>query len=352
MEVVDALNRDGEYPIKIVSNEEIKEVIVNNVSAVNGMDIQKVAGEIASCDIMCTAVGVNILPRIIPNMAEGIRKRYDNGKRELNIIICENLIGADKYIKSLLKDELGEKYDSYIENSVGFVEASVGRMVPVMTEEMKEGNLLKVWVEPFCTLPVDKEAFKGEIPEINGMEPSEPFEYHIQSKLFLHNMGHALTAYLGYANKLEYIWQAIENPFIKDIVSKAMAASALALSKEHGKSHEMVQVYADNLIERFGNKYLGDTVARVGRDIKRKLSSNDRLVGAANLCKKHRIDNKEILTGIALGLCFESDDPGTLEVQKMLSEIGIKEVLKELCGFEEGSDEIKRIVEIYDSLKK
>lgn len=39
-------------------------------------------------------------------------------------------------------------------------------MVPVMTPEMQEGNKLKVWVEEFCELPVDKEAFKGGIPEI------------------------------------------------------------------------------------------------------------------------------------------------------------------------------------------
>lgn len=45
--------------------------------------------------------------------------------------------------------------------------------------------------------------------------------------------------------------------------------------------------FSAELIDRFGNRLLGDTVERVGKDTKRKLSENDRLVGAANLCLKH-----------------------------------------------------------------
>ena len=39
-------------------------------------------------------------------------------------------------------------------------------MVPVVPEEKKNGNPLSVFVEPYNILPVDKDAFKGEIPEI------------------------------------------------------------------------------------------------------------------------------------------------------------------------------------------
>ena len=39
-------------------------------------------------------------------------------------------------------------------------------------------------------------------------------------------------------------------------------------------------------INRYDNKLLGDTIERVGRDTKRKLSENDRFVGAIRLCLK------------------------------------------------------------------
>jgi mannitol-1-phosphate 5-dehydrogenase len=154
---------------------------VRNVSAVDGSDAMQVAIEISNCDIMATAVGVNILPKIIPNILLGLKRRWsEKNYKPLNIIICENMLDANIYVENLIKDELttGEKvlFDKY----VGIVEASIGRMVPIMTEEMQEGNILKVWVEEYCELPLDRAAFKGELPEISHMITYSPFEFFIQ----------------------------------------------------------------------------------------------------------------------------------------------------------------------------
>jgi|LSQX01.1.fsa_nt_gb mannitol-1-phosphate 5-dehydrogenase len=348
-EIVDLLNAKGQYPIKIVSNELCEEIIIKNVSAINGMDIETTAQAIADCEIMCTAVGVNVLPGIVSNIARGIEKRFKESQKPLNIIICENLIGADDYLRGLIKGELDEKYHSYIDNKIGFVEASVGRMVPIMTEKMKEDNPLKVWVEPFCTLPVDKDAFKEGVPRIKNMIPSSPFEYHIRSKLYLHNMGHSLTAYLGNLKGYKYIWEAIADDSIKKICIDAMKSSAIALSIEYKKDKSEVLEYAQNLISRFGNKHLGDTVERVGKDIKRKLSPNDRLVGAAMLCKRLNIDNDSILEGIAAALRFSSDDSGTNEVIRILNDEGIEAALTKICGLKEGSNEYAKVISKYNN---
>ncbi len=208
--LIDKLNTDKSYPIKIVCNDYQKEILIKNVRAVHSNDA---VDEISTADIIFTSAGVNVLPYIAPALREGIACR----KTGVDIIICENLIHADKYLKDLIKPA----------DNIGFVEASVGRMVPVMTDEMREGCLTKVWVEPFCTLPVDKAAFKNPIPELKGMIPSEPFEYYIQTKLYLHNMGHAIAAYLGMKKGYEYIWQAMENDEILETVKNAMYASAM-----------------------------------------------------------------------------------------------------------------------------
>jgi mannitol-1-phosphate 5-dehydrogenase len=65
-EVVDELNDKNKYPVKIVANDGNKEVVVSNIRAVNGLNIDNVADEIANADIMATAVGVKALPKIIP----------------------------------------------------------------------------------------------------------------------------------------------------------------------------------------------------------------------------------------------------------------------------------------------
>lgn len=286
--MVEKLNGDKCYPVKIVSNEKQEEVIIKNVRAVYP---ENAPDEIATADIIFTSAGVNVLPYIAPVLKEGLDKRESG----VDIIICENLMNADSYLKKLV-NTTNEK--------VGFVEASVGRMVPVMTDDMREGNINKVWVEPFMTLPVDEEAFKNPIPEIKNVVPSKPFAYHIQSKLYLHNMGHAIAAYMGMNKGLEYIWQAMEDEEIASTVKEAMYASATALSLEHGKNKEDVIAYADDLMFRFKNKFLGDTTSRVGRDARRKLAADDRLLGALTLCQKHNIKADAIKTGIMAALDY------------------------------------------------
>jgi mannitol-1-phosphate 5-dehydrogenase len=291
-ELIDKLNADHSYPIKIVCNEYQREVVIRNVRAVHSKDA---AEEIATADVIFTSAGVNVLPHIAPVLREGLARRSTG----VDIIICENLIHADQYLRDLVQPA----------DNIGFVEASVGRMVPVMTEEMREGDIAKVWVEPFCTLPVDKSAFKNLIPPVKGMLPSEPFDYYIQSKLYLHNMGHAIAAYLGMQKGYEYIWQAMADADIYETVKEAMYASVSALHLEHGKPKEEITAYADDLLFRFQNKYLGDTTKRVGRDAQRKLAPNDRLMGALRLCQKHKAPTENIKCGImaALDYVFERE---------------------------------------------
>jgi len=285
MPVVDQLNKDNEYPVKIVNNEKKEEHIVKNVHAVDGRDIARVGDKISNADIMATAVGVNVLPRIIKPICAGLKKRYNQNKGPLNIIICENLIDADKYLRGLIEKEMGEPYKAWLDENLGLVEASIGRMVPVMTDKMREGNILRVWVEPYDELPVDKNAFIGKIPKLNNLLPFSPFGFYIKRKLFIHNMGHALCAYYGWQKGYATIDECILDDDIKNKVESAMKESAAALHDEYGIAIDLIHANIDDLIMRFGNKVLGDTVVRVGKDPIRKLGYNDRLAGAALYCQ-------------------------------------------------------------------
>ena len=69
--VIDGLNRDGRYPVRIVSTEGHEDIEVEHVRAVNGNDREAAAEAIAEADVMATAVGVNVLKFIVPNLAEG-----------------------------------------------------------------------------------------------------------------------------------------------------------------------------------------------------------------------------------------------------------------------------------------
>ena len=348
-EIIALLNKDKEYPVGIVSNKGVKDVIVKNVYGVDGGDLELVSEEIAAADVMATAIGVNVLKFIAKPIALGLKKRFERNLTPFNIIICENLIGADEYLKGLITEQIPE-YADRINNEIGFVEASIGRMVPVLSDDKKQGNPLRVHVEPYDYLPLDKNAFKGEIPEVEKFYPFAPFNLFIQRKLFMHNMSHAVSAYLGYLRDCEYIYEAIADYDIKYVAFKALTQSALAVSKENGVDIESLLAHADDLLYRFTNKALADTVARVGKDTKRKLSSNDRLIGAINLCDKHGVPCEYLCIGVAAGLNFDPDgDEASKEVCAYAKEFGAKEALKKYGGYEGRMTDL--IVSLYEMIR-
>ena len=300
--VVRALQEKHCYPVRYVSCEGYEDVLIENVTAVNGNDTEAATEAIAACDIMATAVGARILKFIVPNIVAGLRRRWSRTEAPLNIIICENLNDANKILEGMLKEQLSEEEKKLFDARVGLVEASIGRMVPVQTEEMKDGDPMRVCVERYGFLPVDKAAFKGAVPEIKNMVPFEPFDFFIKRKLFIHNMGHATCAYLGDLLGLTYIYEAIAVPEIRIIVQNAMLESALALSKRYGASLADLQLHITDLLGRFTNAALKDTCQRVGGDPARKLGPDERLIGAAKLAMDQGVTPAYMAIGAAAGL--------------------------------------------------
>ncbi len=334
-EVVDKLNIDGEYPVKLVSNDSTQEVIVKSVSAVNGANQSAVAAVILDADIMATAVGVNILPRIADNIASGLDARAQAGKGPLDIIICENLIDADKFLRSLLVTKVRPESLDYLNSGVGLVEASIGRMVPVMTDEMRGDNLLRVVVEPYEELPVDKDAFKGDIPKLRNLVPFSPFGFYIRRKLFVHNMGHALCAYYGWQKGYTYVYESVTDEQIANNAKQAMLDVALALSQEYAIPYTELVDHVIDLLNRFANRVLKDTNARVGGDPIRKLKNTDRLVGAALYCIQNGQSAAGIIPGIAAGYRFNNpSDAAANEIQQCIINNGIEETVKKYSGID------------------
>lgn len=274
--VIDRMNADKEYPLHIVGEEE-KIVTIKNVRAVSGNDKEAAVAALLEADIAATCVGANAIKFIIPNLSAGVKARVAAGKKPLNLLICENLMDADSYIHGLLADVLSE---NELEN-IGLVETSVGRMVPVPKKTSEDENPLKIAVEEYGVLPVDKAAFKGEVPEIKNIVPFTPFHYYIERKLYIHNMGHAVCAYFGKLKDCEYIYQSIDNDDVRLLVHNAMLESCDALSSKYGTPIKPLLNHSSDLLRRFTNKALGDTCQRVGADIPRKLANSDRLTGAA-----------------------------------------------------------------------
>ncbi|MEG2858144.1 MAG: mannitol dehydrogenase, partial [Clostridia bacterium] len=211
----------------------------------------------------------------------------------------------------------------------------------IQTPEMNGGDILRVCVEKFCTLIVDRAAFKGEIPKITNMSAFSPFELYIERKLYIHNMGHSMTAYLGALKGYEYIWQAIADPEIELFVVRGMVSSAMALSMKYNVPFKDLYEHVEDLLYRFTNKKLGDTVFRVGRDLKRKLSPDDRLLGAIKTCRSVGVSPTYLHVAVAAAMKFSADD---------VSQISPSEILTTIAGLSSESEDYKAIMEFVDIL--
>ena len=335
--VVKALQEKNTYPVRYVSTEGYEDVWIKNVTAVNGNDAEAASDAIANCDMMATAVGARILKFIVPNIVAGLRKRWAAGGGPLNIIICENLMDANKVLEGMLKEQLTEAECKQFDETVGLVEASIGRMVPVQTEEMKDGEPMRVCVERYGFLPVDKAAFKGGVPQILNMVPCEPFDFYIKRKLYVHNMGHATCAYLGDLLGLTYIYQSIAVAQVRVLVQNAMLESAMALHKKYGADLYDLQMHITDLLGRFTNEALGDTCQRVGGDPARKLGREDRLIGSASLALEQGITPVYIALGAGAAMHqylleneMEQTDANALKVLQEVSMLNADDKLTEM----------------------
>lgn len=337
-DIVEGLNARGEYPLRIVSDDS-STMTISGVRAVHGSDVEEAAKGLSEADLAATAVGVNVLPRVAPTIARGLALRFGGANpRPLNIIVCENLIDAGPFLREEVRKHLPTEFHEALDSQVGFVEASIGRMVPLMTDALRAEDPLLVCVEAYCELPVDANGFRGPVPALNHMAPRANFKAYVERKLFVHNAGHATAAYLGYLRGHQYIWQAISDDRIRAEADAAMAETCAGLVAKHGLAAEDLKAHWDDLVSRFKNKALGDQVVRVAADPIRKLGPRDRLVGAAQMCLTSGVEPNHVAFAAAAAIRYDyANDPAAVKLQSILRDQGTRGVLAQVCQLPEES---------------
>jgi mannitol-1-phosphate 5-dehydrogenase len=358
-QLVDRLNEQGRYTLRMVNNELSRDLTIDNVRAVDVRDEVAVVREIVTAHLLATAVGARALPHVAPVIARGVVGRANAGvSAPVNVIICENLKNASQVLRGLVQRHLpgehtGDRdYPRYLEEKVGFVEAVIARMVPILPDEVREKDPTLVVVEPYKVLPVDKKSLKGPVPDIVGLEAREDFAAWVDRKLYLHNAGHAMLGYLGYQKGLAYGYEALADPQIHALLGQALDEAAEGLVRKHGFDLDALRAHVGDLVERFANRALGDTVFRLARDPARKLSPDDRLVGGARLAEKAGRTPKALSWGIAAGYRFDHpDDPLAMALQERISVEGIEATLTDVSGIEREEPLASLVLERYHRLR-
>lgn len=340
--LVTELNRRGRYCVE-VKGPQPAEIWVEGVSAVDGRDRAAVVEALVQADIAATAVGGGALPHVYPALAEGLQRRLAEGRPPLDILILENLRHAAEAFATGLREHLPADFP--LEVSVGLIETSVGKMVPIMPDAVKAQDPLVVYAEVYNTLPVDATAFKNPIPAIPGLDPKQHMAAYVDRKSFIHNLGHAACAYTAYLldPALTYLWEAVEQPRIRRAARTAMWESACALIRRYPTEFDEANqgAHIEDLLDRFANRALGDTIFRVGRDLPRKLSREDRLVGALIMDAEEGVPAPATSLSLAAGFFFRAADehgavfPADAQFARDLEAGGLGWAFTQVCGLRE-----------------
>jgi mannitol-1-phosphate 5-dehydrogenase len=234
-ELVATLAHDGSYPHLTVSDTGSRRTTVGPVTAIAADRTDAVIDALLPADLAATSVGARVLPAVADSLARGVGRRIELGLPPLDVLLAENVHGCAALMRGLLADRLPWVRADVLAAHVGLLETSVGRMIPgPQRGRQPEGRTL-VRSEPYRVLPYDAAAAVGPPLEVAGLlaDPSVPFSFYGDRKLYVHNLGHCLTACLGLLHGEEFVWQTVQRPEARYLVRCAMLESAMALATHY-----------------------------------------------------------------------------------------------------------------------
>lgn len=357
--IIKELIQRRSYNVIIKSDSGDETLNIRNVRGIQADNRVAVISELTDCDYVATAVGQTNLAAITPLLARGIKSKWESGNtKPTDIILAENLRNAAGFIKNFLKQYLPVDYP--LDEKIGLIETSIGKMVPIMSEKDIREDVLQVYAEPYNTLILDKKGFRNELPDVPGLAPKENMKAWVDRKSFIHNLGHASAAYYGnYLHpEAAYMYEVLADSKVYRFTHDCMDQSADALLAEYPEEFTVYELtdHIEDLLKRFQNKALGDTVFRVGLDLYRKLGPEDRLAGSIRLSLKHKLPHDKILAALIFGTRFKArDENGSLyprdkEFHSNMKNKRTEYFLSEVCGFKKSDN--RGIFQLAEKLEK
>ena len=325
--LIDALAASTSYQVREVGLGATTST-VDNYRAINSATHEAdVIAEIATADVVTTAVGPNILRFVAPVIAAGLAKR-DPSRAPLAVMACENAINATDVLRNSVVDSIEDPSD--LANAV-FANTAVDRIVPGQSETAG----LDVTVEAFFEWAVERGPFGKDVPDIPEAHFVEDLAPYIERKLFTVNTGHATTAYHGFLAGATSIAEAIAMPAVLAEVRAVLAETKELLVAKHDFAPEVQQDYIDTNLARFANEELTDTVERVGRQPLRKLSRHERFVGPAAELAELGLPSEALVRAMGAALHFDvPDDPQSVELLELLGSLNSRDFVQQVTGLE------------------
>ena len=349
-DLVQALNEKGTYTVHILGDPSLN-TDVTHYWAIALDDEAAIRQTLGEADLAFTSVGgknLESVGAVIAAAWKGVTR-----KKPLNFITCENWKDAGKVLENGIVKNLDGADKAYFEEHVAVSEGVIMRTGAEPSADQKAQEPLGVWVQNFWELPVNRDTFKGELPEVKGVYLMEHFGHFLEQKMYTNNTSNAVIAYNGYLYGYEILPEAAVSPQIAPLLDEVYPEINAALVAELGVDPEKQAALAKKARAKYSDPELVDRIIRNAKDPIRKLGPQDRLIAPAHMALKHGIDPKVIIRTIAAALYYdELTDESAVELKRLRETEGIPYILKNICKLDEKEVLYTRILEAVEELKQ
>lgn len=318
--LVDKLNTEKNYSVSFFGNRRAP-VLVDRYTAYGWEN-----ATLEDAELIFVSVGGQNLKDVGEKLSALLRqdKRY-------YIITCEN--AANPVLR--LKEAIGEK-------NVAVSEATV-----FCTTIESDGYNINSENYPY--LQCNAQLLEGYVPDIASVKAVDHFSNFLTRKLFTYNAASCVIAYNGALLGYTDYGEAANDPTILALLDKNYAATNVAMCRQFGYDLEDQKEFADLSKTKFCDKTIVDTIARNAREPQRKLSPNERIIGAAKLLQECGTDTSVLALTAAAALLYQ--DPADAVWCSMQSENSYADLLKTLCGLQESDKLYQAIFAFLQALK-
>ena len=360
-ELVDAVRANkGSYYVNIAKEDGIETIRIDNVELLNPnvaadrrilLEALNRSTEIVTCLPSVSLYEAGGADSVAVLIAEGLK---NSSTRATIIYTAEN----NNQAAEILEKAVREKNPTLLKEKAQFLNTVIGKMSRVVIDpaEISELRLKTIapglnrafLVEQFNRILVSRIRIAGFKPGIEIFIEKDdllPFE---EAKLYGHNAIHSLLGFIGAVKGIKSMTELKDDNLIMQIGSDAfLKESGAALIKKYAYLGDELfteagyRGFAEDLLRRMTNPYLGDTVERVTRDVVRKLEMDGRIFGTMQVALEYGIEPKNMALGALAGIVVLLNKAEEYRLPKdlhfndwrELNQVQIEKILKWLwCG--------------------
>ncbi|MFA5467784.1 MAG: C-GCAxxG-C-C family (seleno)protein [Sphaerochaetaceae bacterium] len=339
-DLVEELNRVKAYTVYNHSKQGQTQVRVKIEEALLPQD-PLLSERLKEANLLFLAVQPANLEESIKALSLHLEKREIEAP--LDIWLCLNMDGAKATALTYFEENLSAAAWQYFKAKVGLAETIVIRMAV----EPQQAEPLAVLTNGYTPLIVDLEGLKTPPLKSDSIVYSSEFAKEQERKFLTYNMAHAIIAYGGTLIGEKYVFDAISKALIALIVRGALDEVSQALQRTLGYSSEAMEQWNRAVMDNMANPFLNDTLKRVGSNVKRKITREERLLKGALLCRSLGIMPYYLYLGLALAYC--NGDP---EIEEYIAVYGFKAALQRFSGLDKELDALYLIGEHYKMIQR